>query len=186
MAFPVTARYLFHFRHSDTGLTPSFSYFRRTDTFAVVAGPSIVEFMNGVYYFDYTFTTAASPEIVFEVDGGVGLPVEVRYVTDTISPKDWFVDDLKGASNIDNTQINTTLSTVAAQMIRAMGLLHENSVMDQTLYNGGNNLTSARLRIYNSKANANAATGTGLLATYTVAATYTGDNLLTYTVVLEP
>lgn len=69
---------------------------------------------------------------------------------------------------------------------RAMGLLHENSVMDQTIFDANNNLTNARFRIYNSKANANLAGGGGLLNTYTITATYTGDNLLTYKVVLEP
>lgn len=71
-------------------------------------------------------------------------------------------------------------------MARALGLMHENSLMDQTTFDGGNNLTGARLRLYDSKANANAGTGTGLLATYTVTATYAGDNLVTYRVVLEP
>lgn len=66
------------------------------------------------------------------------------------------------------------------------GLMHENSVMDQTIFDGGNNLTSARFRIYNTKANALLAGAGGLQYTYTVTATYTGDNLLTYSVVLEP
>lgn len=82
---------------------------------------------------------------------------------------------------VANEEVDTYLL-----MIRALGLMHENCVMDQTLFDGGNNLTNARLRLYNSKTNANLAGGTGLLATYTVTATYAGDNIQTYVVVLEP
>lgn len=94
MAFPVTARYFVRFRHSDIGLTPSFTFFKRTDTLAPVTPPSIVELGTGTYFFDWTFTLSTSPDIVFEVDGGVSIPTEeVRYVADTISPKDYFLDE---------------------------------------------------------------------------------------------
>ena len=84
---------------------------------------------------------------------------------------------IKGASNIDATQLYTRLGAPAGfscrrhrsnqdryrgaaanvtalgtQLTRALGLMHENSVLDQTIYDSSNNLISGRLRIYNSKA----------------------------------
>ena len=71
-------------------------------------------------------------------------------------------------------------------MRRAMGLMHENSVLDQTVFDGFNNLTAGRLRTYDSKANALAAGATGLIATYTITASFVGKNVTEYKVVLEP
>lgn len=84
------------------------------------------------------------------------------------------------------TAIGTSTSGLGTQLTRALGLMHENAVIDQTVFDGSNNLTGARFRIYDSKTDALAAGGTGLVATYTIAATYTGTNIVTYTVVLEP
>lgn len=71
-------------------------------------------------------------------------------------------------------------------MVRGIGLMHENSVLDNTTYNTDNRLTSGRMRIYDSRANALAAGATGLVATYTITATYSGLSLTNYTVVKEP
>jgi hypothetical protein len=90
---PYTARYFIRFRHSDTGLTPTFTYFKRSDTLVAVTAPAVSEVGGGSYYFDYTFTTLDSPDIIFELDGGASIPTEeVRYVSDTISLKDNFID----------------------------------------------------------------------------------------------
>lgn len=74
---------------------------------------------------------------------------------------------------------------------RIVGLMHENSVLDQTTHDSSNNLTAGRLRLYNSKANADAAalggSGTsGLVASYAISATYVGGNLSTYKVTKDP
>src|SRR6267154_1660360 len=79
---------------------------------------------------------------------------------------------------------STNLPGMAVQLTRALGLMHENTVIDNTVFDGSNNLTAARMRLYNSKANALLAGGGGLVATYTVTATYTGSNIQTYTVVI--
>lgn len=82
-----------------------------------------------------------------------------------------------------------------AMVQRALGMLHENSVLDQTTFTGGN-LGSARLRLYDSAVNAAAAQAasntqpptewdTGKLAVYSISATYTGTNLKDYLVTLE-
>ena len=79
-----------------------------------------------------------------------------------------------------------SVAGVAVQMARALGLMHENSVLDNTTFNADNNLTAGRFRTYDTKAHALAAGVLGLVATYTIAATYTGKLLTTYSVVIEP
>ena len=84
------ARYFLRFRHSDTGLTPGFTFFDKASDFSAQAAPTVFEALNGTYYFDYIPTF----DIVFEVDGGASIPTEeIRYISDTISPKDSFVDE---------------------------------------------------------------------------------------------
>lgn len=77
------------------------------------------------------------------------------------------------------------------QMVkRALGLLHENSLIDEVVPDpaGTGQAISARLRVYDTKANAEAAKATspaggttGLLQTYEIEATYNGVLLETYT-----
>jgi hypothetical protein len=87
------ARYFLRFRHSDTGLTPVFTggtFFKKASDLTLVTPPAIGEVGNGSYYFDYTPTF----DIIFEVDGGASIPTEeVRYISDTISPKDIYIDE---------------------------------------------------------------------------------------------
>lgn len=91
------------------------------------------------------------------------------------------------AADIAAVKADTATTTgLSAQLTRALGLMHENSVIDNTVFDGSNNLTAARMRIYNSRANALLAGAGGLVATYTITATYVGSNISTYTVVLEP
>ncbi len=78
------------------------------------------------------------------------------------------------------------LAAINPKLDRALGLMHENSYLDQTIFDGSNNMTSGRFRIYDSKANALAAGVTGLVATYTITASYVGENVQTYSVVIEP
>jgi len=87
------ARYFLRFRHSDTGLAPVFTggtFFKKASDLTLVTPPAIGEVGNGSYYFDYTPTF----DIIFEVDGGASIPTEeVRYISDTISPKDIYIDE---------------------------------------------------------------------------------------------
>jgi hypothetical protein len=95
MSFPVTARYFLNFRNSDTGLTPAFVFFKEAVApFNDVAPPTVVERSNGMYWFDWTWTTPTDVDIIFEVDGGPSIPTEeVRYIKGTISPRDRFLDE---------------------------------------------------------------------------------------------
>ena len=355
VTFPLTTKYFLRFRHSDTGLTPSFvsagCYLKWADDLTDVAPefvPSIIEIGGGTYYFEWTWDTAEDPDVIFQVDGGASIPTEeVRYIADTISPRDFFLDmassniyqtvwadkydystqpptydqyrtskgeeqdymfvamgnpqdtfyqetlfgkiqkaaviDVMGGMSGDGlipgnnvkevydrlgdpnqwpqvgrdtiagmvasiwdqvdylpyiimgyTQqgetstlgpnllqlggtgfvsathslvaiangmggitgsVDVSLTNMQNMLQRALGMLHENSVLDQTQFQGGN-LSSARLRLYDSAANAAAAQAAaneqppaeqdnGKIAVYAINATYTGSNLKDYLVTLE-
>lgn len=84
------ARYFLRFRHSDTGLTPAFNFFKKASDLSSQVAPPIGEVGSGTYYFDYS----PAFDVVFEVDGGASIPTEeVRYISDTISPKDTYIDE---------------------------------------------------------------------------------------------
>lgn len=75
-------------------------------------------------------------------------------------------------------------STVLAKqedLLRAIGLMQENHFMDNTVYDGANNLTSARIRLYGVAGSVG--TDNDVIATYTVTAVYTGMDLDTFGVV---
>lgn len=97
MPFPITPRYFLRFRNSDVNLTPTFLYFKNAaDMTNIVPQPSIVEVPDGAgtYYFDWAFETKSDPDVIFAVDGGPSIPTEeVRYISDTISPRDYFLDE---------------------------------------------------------------------------------------------
>lgn len=84
------ARYFLRYRHSDTGLTPTFTFFKKASDLTPQTSPPIGEVGSGTYYFDYTPTF----DVIFEADGGPSIPTEeVRYIADTLSPKDTYVDE---------------------------------------------------------------------------------------------
>lgn len=72
------------------------------------------------------------------------------------------------------------IDDLAAKIIRALGLLHENAFIDNTVHDAYGNLVAARIRLFDSKANVEAATDggsetTGLIATYEITTTYEAD-----------
>lgn len=120
MAFPVTTRYFVKFHHSNTGLSPTFVFYKRADTLADLSQPSISAVGSGIYYFPVTFSATTDPDVVFQVDGGSGITDEaVRYVSDVISPRNYCLDeavttavsDVKGTSSVSLTDVSLTLGT---------------------------------------------------------------------------
>lgn len=75
------------------------------------------------------------------------------------------------------------VSSDKTKITRLLGLMHENAVFDQQVYDGDGNLTSGRLRSYDSAINATAAGATGLLFTWTITAVYTAGVLTSYKIV---
>lgn len=75
---------------------------------------------------------------------------------------------------------NSSIDDLAAKIIRALGLLHENAFIDNTVHDALGSLVAARIRLFDSKANVEAATDggsetTGLVATYEIETTYEAD-----------
>lgn len=69
------------------------------------------------------------------------------------------------------------IDDIAAKLIRVLGLVHENAFIDNTTYDSNCMLLTARLRIFTTKAEAQAATDGGAepaLETYTIDADYEG------------
>jgi len=112
---------------------------------------------KGLYSVNWTPLTEGYFSIVYEFFLDAGYTV-VAY------------DYPQGAESIEVSSDKTNL-------LRLLGLEHENTVLDNQVYNAHRHLTSARLRSYNSAANAVAAGVTGLLFEWNIVATYDGSEL---------
>jgi hypothetical protein len=75
---------------------------------------------------------------------------------------------------------------LAEQLVRVLGLVHENAFIDDTTYDAFGQLIAARVRLFDSKAHVELATDggtetTGLIATYQIETTYeSGYRMGTY------
>lgn len=132
---------------------------------------------------------SAVPGSFGELMGNLALTTDVTSAVTTI---------MGGGPNLNQiagTGFNTgthSLKLTSDLLVRALGMLHENSVLDMTTFTVDNNLLTGRMRLYDSKANADAAVAaspgvydTGKIAEYAIVATYTGTNLKTYKVSKE-
>lgn len=63
-------------------------------------------------------------------------------------------------------------------LLRLLGLMKENAVLDQEVYDTAGHVTQARLRCYDSAVNATNATSFGLVFSYQYNATYDADGKL--------
>lgn len=87
------------------------------------------------------------------------------------------------SDQLDVVQVDT--DGLQVQMARLLGLSKENVVIDTPVYDGNNNLVSARTRTFPTKADAIA--GTNVIATYTTTVTATGINMFSkWEMVIEP
>ena len=69
------------------------------------------------------------------------------------------------------------VSSDKTNILRILGLLHHNAVLDQQVYDPDGNLLTARIRAYDTRAHADLAGLTGLLFTWSVVAVYTGGRV---------
>lgn len=97
------------------------------------------------------------------------------------------VDGVVDAIKVDTTSIeskvdiiDTVVDAMVVSLTEIAGLELKNSFHRDLVFDGGGNLTSGLLEIYDTKANAITHDGsTGLIFSFTLTATYTGDNLTT-------
>jgi hypothetical protein len=85
-------------------------------------------------------------------------------------------------ANYDKMGENFEVSSLKTNIQRLLGLAHSDSVLDSQSFDVDGNLTYARLRCYDSRANAVLGTNTGLLFVYDVSATYTSGALTKYSI----
>lgn len=86
---------------------------------------------------------------------------------------------------------SSSTDDLAASIARVLGLVHENVFIDNTAYDANAMLLSGRIRIFDSKSNAQAATDggigeTGVISEYTIDANYDGPGRMgTYRMVKQ-
>ena len=126
---------------------------------------SIPHIAEGMYMLAHTFTTEGVFNVIYQLFTDAGFTTPAVYD--------------KEADQIDVSSFKTNI-------LKILGLLHHNTIIDHQVYNGTRQLLSGRVRAYDSKVNADAAGLTGLLFTWTVTATYTDSNLSFFKITLNP
>lgn len=129
-------------------------------TGALVSTFSLPHIASGLYGTTHTFTTGGHYTVVYQL------------FTDALFtiPSDFDVEAEAIEANSDKTNI-----------LRILGLTHDNVRIDGQTYDGDKLLTS-RIRHYDTAANANTGTTVGLLNTWNVLATYAAGVLVDYKV----
>lgn len=129
---------------------------------------SVNHVAGGIYSGSWTPSTEGYYQVRYEFFTDVGRSVSAGYGIE--------------AETIDVTALKTNV-------LRLLGLVHENSVIDQHTYDSSQNLTSARIRCFDSSANAAGAAAispssysTGLLFSYSVSASFSGTTLTKYSI----
>lgn len=124
---------------------------------ALVSTVTLSHMTEGLYGANYTPTVQGVFTVVYQLylDSGHTSPADFDKEIETIDVSD------------ERTNI-----------MRILGLMHENAVFDQQAYNGVGNLISGRVRAYNNKPNAEAAGLAGLLFTWNIQAIYNANNQL--------
>lgn len=125
---------------------------------------------------------------------GVGLNAGMVVIDDTITDGTVIVSGV--GTIIDNSSSSVDVhveglislggisDTVwsAPEALRLLGLNQENQIIDQTSHDGSGNMTAARLRLFDQDPDNSAAT---VIATYLMAATFSGNELQTYNMVKQ-
>lgn len=138
------------------GLTLNFVVFSKVSDNLSVTPPVISELSSGFYKFSFDMDIQSSDIYYVVSDGGVNILTGVLYVN--------------------------TIDSITDSNTRVLGLSQENQFIDNAIYDGNNNLTSARLRIYSQAIDVG--TPVGVIATYTIETAYIGTEMSSYSVKL--
>lgn len=131
---------------------------------AVVTTINLTHMAEGIYAGTWTPTIEGYFTVVYQFYTDAGYTTPAAYD--------------KQAETFDVNSIKTNL-------LRILALHNENSVIDQQVYNPDGNITSARIRCYDSKANALLASTAGLQFQYAMSASYAGTFLSNFTMTRE-
>ncbi len=133
-----------------SGLTITLTTFKKVSDDSTVTPPTVSELSNGVYKFTFNIDSQDS---------------DIYFVADD------------SAQNVITGRLNRRNSDLLNEdMLRILGLSQENMFIDNQVFDGNNNLTASRVRIYSTSIDVG--TTTNVIATYTLTATY-ASNLLT-------
>lgn len=146
----------------------------RTDLFA-----RATVYMNGA-----VVTALTLPHIASGLYGTTYTPSVEGYIS--VIYELFFDSGFTAAANYDLESETIEVSSEKTNIMRILGLLHENAVFDQQIYDSGGNLTSGRVRSYDTKSHALSAGLPGLLFTWAVTASYTGGKLDQFRITREP
>lgn len=123
----------------------------------------------------------AAKEITSQVIKGKLAALPVPATAEDLTPLARISDITDAVASIKGGDV--TLAQIGTNVLRLLGLNNENSLLDQTVFNAGGKLTSARLRMYDSKVNARAALAaspgeydTGLVFSWTLSAGWNPSN----------
>lgn len=131
---------------------------------AVVATLSTTHVVDGLYGVSWTPSVEGYFSYLADLyfDAGFTIPASYERLAETIE--------------VDSQKTN---------ILRVLGLMHQNAVLDNQSYTPQGQLLSARIRVYDTKANAQLASAGGLRFVYTVQATYNATELTSYKILLE-
>lgn len=134
-----------------TGLTPTVRIRDVADYSLVITDATSDEVGDGWYVYDF-IAYDSDKEYAIRFDGGASLPAAERYSSGT---NDSFVDDISEHVWDEQLALHGTpgsagrvLSDASDDLKIALGLMHRNIFIDNPIYDAGNNLISARVRIY--------------------------------------
>jgi hypothetical protein len=138
-----------------------------------------------VYNGSSLLTTVDLPHITNGMYQAEYTPTEEEYLTVLYKV---YTDSGYTTLGLYGTEVETIeVNSLKTNVLRILGLLHQNSVIDQEVYNVDGNMVSSRIRSYDSAANATAAGSTGLLFTWQVSVTYTiGSKISNFTILSVP
>lgn len=125
---------------------------------------SLTHIENGLYGTTHTFNIEGHYTAVYQ------LFLDASF----INVSDFDIEAEAIEANSDKTNI-----------VRILGLTHDNVYIDNHTFDLQGNLLTSRVRHYNTKANADAHGALGLVNTWQITATYTGERLDTYLVTRE-
>jgi hypothetical protein len=164
------------------GLTPTIRIRDLFDNSLVITDANMSEVGDGNYQYDFVGYDKDTDYAV-RCDGGIILSESDRY---TYAGNENFIEDISesitentsgGFSNLSTQidEVNTNVLAVSASLVdisddikRLLGLVHENIFIDNPVYSGDGDLTSARLRIYSNPASVG--TTNDVIGTYTISA----------------
>jgi len=126
---------------------------------------SLAHIANGLYGSNYTPDQEGYLSVVYQLfeDSGMIVPAYYDLESETVE--------------VTSDKLN---------LLRILGLLHENAVFDQQTYDAAQNLLTGRIRVYDTKDHADAAGVLGLKFTWGVHAVYTSGLLSRYSITREP